>query len=48
MAKVEVGFSPIIGHVYFAVLVWIHRTRVDIDVRIQLLNRNGKAALSQQ
>ncbi len=40
MAQIEVGFGAIIGDVDLAVLVRAHRARIDIDIWIELLQRD--------
>ncbi len=35
MAEIQVGLCTVVGHVHFAVLVWIHGARIDVDVRIE-------------
>src|SRR5436190_87245 len=36
VAEVEVGFRAVVGHIHFAVLVRAHRSRVDVDVGVEL------------
>ncbi len=36
MAKVEVGLGAVVGHIDFAVLIWRHRPRIDIQIGIEL------------
>ena len=45
VAEVEVGFRAVVQHIHLAVLVRAHGARVDVDVRVEFLRRNGKAAL---
>ena len=45
MAQVEVRFTPILGHKNFAMLKRVHRARIDIDVRVEFLHRDPKAAI---
>jgi hypothetical protein len=44
MAEIEIGFGAVIGHKDLAVLKGAHGSRVDIDVRIELLIRDAKSA----
>jgi hypothetical protein len=37
VAQIQIGLCAIVGHVHFAVLVRAHRARIDVDVRIELL-----------
>ena len=48
MAQVEVGFGAVIGDEHFAVLERVHRSGVDIEVRVKLLHDDTKAATRQQ
>jgi hypothetical protein len=48
MAQVEVGFSPIVQDEDLSVLIGAHRARVDVEVRVQLLDGNLKAAFFEQ
>ena len=42
MTKVEIGFSAIVGDEHFAMFEGIHRSRVDVDVRIEFLHRDAQ------
>ena len=44
VADVEVGLGPVLGHEHLAVLERAHRARVDVQVRVELLRRDGKPA----
>ena len=44
VAEVEVGLRAVLGHEDLAVLVRRHRARVDVDVRIELLQADRQAA----
>ena len=44
MAKIEIGFSTVVGDENFAVLEGAHGARIDVDVRIQLEHRDLEAA----
>ena len=46
--EVEVGLGAVVGDEDLAVLVRVHRAGVDVDVRIQLLDRDRDAAALQQ
>ena len=48
MAQVEVCFRTIVGNEHFTMLIGAHRTRVNIDVRVELLNRNLEPAALQE
>ena len=46
--EVEVGFSAVVGDVHLAVLVRAHRARIDVDVGVELLERDGVAVVLEQ
>ena len=48
VAEVEVGLGAVLGHEHLAVLVGRHRARVDVDVRVELLQADGQPARDQQ
>jgi len=48
VAQVEVGLGPILGHEDLSVLERAHRARVDVDVGIELLQRDPQAPRFQQ
>src|ERR1700757_4546318 len=48
MADVEVGLGAVLGDEDLAVLKRVHRARVDIEVRVQLLHRDVQPAGGQQ
>ena len=48
VAEVEVGLRPVLGHEDLAVLERRHRARVDVDVRVELLERDLEAARDEQ
>ena len=48
MAKIKVCFGTIIGNEYLTMLVGIHRAGVDVDVGVELLNRDREATLTEQ
>ena len=39
VAEVEVGLGAVVGDEHLAVLRRVHRARIDVEVRIQLLDR---------
>jgi hypothetical protein len=47
MADVQVGLGAVVGDVDLAVLVRAHRARIDVQVRIELLEGHGEAAALQ-
>ena len=48
VAEVEVGLRAVLGDEHLAVLERAHRARVDVDVRVELLDRHGQPARDQQ
>ena len=48
MPEIEIGFSPILSHIYLSMLIRAHCTRIHIDVRIQLLSSHLKTSGLQQ
>ena len=48
VAEVEVSFCAVVRYEYFTVLIRAHRTRVDIDVRVEFLNRYFESAIFEQ
>ena len=38
VSQVEVGFVSVYGYIALSVLVWIQSSRVDVDIRVKLLN----------
>ena len=48
VAQIEIGLGSIIRDVHFTMLIRIHRTRIDIDVRIEFQDRDRKATLLQE
>ena len=47
VSEVEVGLHSVNGHVTFAVLVWVQCARVDIYVRVKLLDGDVVASCLQ-
>ena len=48
VAEVEVGLATVVGHEHLAVLERVHRARIDVDVRVELLERDPQAAELEQ
>ena len=48
MAKVEVGFSTIIGDENFAVFKRVHGARIDVDVRVEFLHGDTQTTQFQE
>ena len=48
VAEVEVGLGAVLGHEHLAVLIRRHRPRVDVDVRVELLQLHVEPARDQQ
>jgi hypothetical protein len=48
VTQVQVGLGAIVGDVHLAVLIRAHRARVDVDVRVELLQRDAVAVVFQQ
>ena len=48
VADIEIGFGAIFGDIDLTVLERIHRTRIHIDVRVELLLQNPDAAATKQ
>ena len=48
VAEVEVGLATVVGDVDLAVLIRAHRARVDVDVRVELLQVHGVAVPLEQ
>jgi hypothetical protein len=48
MAEVEIGLGAVIGDVDLAVLVRAHRAGIDVEVRVELLERHGIAVVLEQ
>jgi hypothetical protein len=44
MADVEIGLGPVLGDEDLAVLERAHRARIDVQIRVELLGRDGEAA----
>jgi hypothetical protein len=48
VAEVEVGLGAVVEHVDFAVLVGAHGPRVDVEVRVELLDAHLQSAALEQ
>ena len=48
MAEVEIGFATIVGDEHLSVLERIHRARINVEVRIQLLHGDAQTTTLQQ
>src|SRR5207248_11621289 len=48
VAKIEISLRAVIEHVDCAVLKRIHRSRIDIEIRIKLLEYNTQTARFEQ
>ncbi len=48
VADVEVGLRPVVGDEHLAVLERVHRARVDVQVRVELLHHHAQSARCQQ
>ena len=42
--EIEIGLGPILGHEDLAVLVRVHRTGIDVDIGVELLNGDAETA----
>ena len=48
MAKIEIGLRAIVQDIDFAMLERIHRSRIDIEIRIELLKNDAQTACFKQ
>src|SRR2546423_11848364 len=48
MPEIEIGLAAVVGHEDLTVLERIHRARVDVDVRVELLHGHAQASGLQQ
>ena len=48
MAEIEVGLGAVVGDEHLAVLVGAHRSRIDVDVGVELAQPHREAARLQQ
>ena len=48
VAEIEIGLGAIVGHEHFAVLERRHRSRIDVEVRVELHDRHAHSALDEK
>ena len=48
VAQVEIGFTAVVQHVNFAVLIGAHRAGIDVDVGVELLHPHAQAPPLQE
>src|SRR5438093_1148022 len=48
MSEIEIGLSAVVQHVNFTVLEGIHCSRIDVEIRIELLQNNAQSARFEQ
>ena len=48
MSEIEIGLGAVIQHINFAVLKRIHRSGIDIEIRVELLENNAQTAQLEQ
>ena len=48
MSQIQIGLCTVIGYKYLAVLKRVHRTWVNIQIRVKLLHRHTQSARLQQ
>ena len=48
MTEIQIGFGAVVGDEHLAMLVRAHRARVDVEIGIQLEDRNAVAAALEQ
>src|SRR5690606_4255891 len=48
VTKVQVGLRSVVGDEYFPVLIRAHRSRVDVDVRVEFLNGHFQPSIFEQ
>jgi len=48
VAEIQIGLAAVVQHIDFAVLIGAHRPRIDVDIRIELLQPHGKPAAFEQ
>ena len=48
VTEIEIGLGAVLGDEDLAVLIRIHRPRIDVDVGVELLDRDGDAAGLEQ
>ena len=48
MAKVEIGFRPVVGHIDFAMLIGAHRARIDVEIGVEFPDSHTETSRLQQ
>ena len=48
MSEVEVGLGTVIQDVNFAVLEWVHRPRIDVEIGIEFLEDDAQSTQLQE
>ena len=48
VSQVEVGFVPVYGYVAFSVFIRVQSSRIDVDIRVKLLDGYAVASGLQQ
>src|SRR5918999_2168550 len=48
VAEIEIGLRAVLGHEHLPVLERAHRSRIDVDVGVELLDRHGEPARDKQ
>ena len=48
MTDIQIGLSPIIGHKDFTVLERVHRSRIDVQIRVKLLHHHAQTTAREQ
>ena len=48
MAEIEIGLGAIVRHEHFAVLIWRHRSGIEIEIRVELAKPDLVASRLQQ
>jgi hypothetical protein len=48
VAEIEIGLGAVVGDEDFAVLEWRHRSRIDVEIGIELHDRHAHSALDEK
>src|SRR4029453_6752993 len=48
MPKIEIGFRAVVQHINFSMLKRAHRSRIDVEIRIEFLKNNAQPAQLEQ
>src|SRR4029453_15872197 len=48
MPKIGVGFRAVVQHINFAMLEWIHRPGINVEIRIEFLENNAQTTQLKQ